>query len=251
MICMTTRGKASSCAVKLPSNEIIRAENLDDDALDEINRSAAKRQYLFHRGCRGSATKLLDLPDSIELFMVKFFREDDISAAPSAFDSDGCIWIYVDQWREHDRKSIALKLPTYEMIFADDCSDALQNVVIDYLKSVEDIIVELAEISETDCTPREYLNVKIKLVDRKWGHGCIRLYTYTGRDFVTTDGKRLDYSSILKVIERDDAPISVFRVELDNAPTIEFDGAPTVERYNDIIIPRRKIDQGDGLLGRA
>lgn len=250
---------------KLPSNEIIRAENLDDDALDEINPSASKRQYLFRQGCKGSATKLIDLPDSIEVFMVKFFREDDISAAPSTFDSDGCIWIYVEQWREHDRKSIALKLPTYEMIFADDCSDDLQNVVLDYLKSVEDIIVEIAKISETDCTPREYLNVKLKLVDqnavlgeqlsffnrkafvvgqkyfihcsaRAWEHGCIRLYTYTGRNFVTDDGYRLDYSDILNALD-DENPI--FAYSADGEPV---DCVDDFDRYNRIVISRRTIE---------
>ena len=64
-------------------------------------------------------------------------------------------------------------------------------------------------------------------------YDCSKLYRYSG----------LDYSSILHENETYDAPISVFRVELDNEPTIKFDGEPTVERYNDIIIPRRKIER--------
>ena len=252
--------------IKLPSNETIRAENLDDDALKELELSSARREYLFQQSCRGSSTKLIDLPDEIEVFMVKFFREDDISAAPSAFDSDDCIWIYVEQWKDNACKSIALKLPTYEVIFADDADDALRNVVIDYLKSVEDIIIEIADISETDCTLREYLNVKFKLVDRNvvlgeqlsfcnrkafvvgqkyfihcsaraWNHGCIRLYAYTGRDFVTDDDYRLDYSGILNALD-DETPIFVYSANGEPVDCVD-----DFDRYNRIVIERRTINE--------
>ncbi len=234
-------------------------DELDDERRDDVLK-----------GSECMLTRLLDRSidedDRIEISIDELFGDNKTSA----FDSDGNVYIRLEY--QYKNREIVLRLRDYEVIRDEDFPVDLRAEMIDYLRSVEDIIIELAKMIGTDCSLREFLNVKVKLIDRRarlWeqlsffdrngfergqlyyihcftadlDYDSSKLYRYSGLDFVAADGKRLDYSSILKAIERDDAPLSVFRVELDNEPTSEFDGEPTVERYNDIIIPRRKIER--------
>lgn len=104
--------------VKLPSKEIIRAERLDDDRIDQLLQEFTPRKN-YWQAFEGSSAKLIELfpgsDNEIAVFPVEFFREDDLDANPSAFDHDGNIWIYAECWRDHySLQNIVLKLPEYE-----------------------------------------------------------------------------------------------------------------------------------------
>ena len=174
---------------------------LDDERRDDVLKSS---ECMLTR----LIDRFIDEDDRIEILIDELFGDNKTSA----FDSDGNVYIRIEY--QYKNQEIVLRLRDYEVISDEDFPADLRAEMIDYLRSVEDIIIELAKLIGTDCTLREYLNVKFKLVDRSvllgkqlsffnrkafvvgqkyfihcsaraWNHGCIMLYTYTGLDFVT------------------------------------------------------------------
>ena len=97
--------------------------------------------------------RFIDEDDRIEISIDKLFGDDKTSA----FDSDGNVYIRLEY--QYENREIVLRLRDYEVIRDDKFPAELRAEMIDYLRSFEDIIIELAKLIGTDCTLREFLKL--------------------------------------------------------------------------------------------
>ena len=182
--------------------------------------------------------RFIDEDDRIEISIDELFGENKTSA----FDSDGNVYIRLEY--QYGNREIVLRLRDYEVIRDEDFPADLRAEMIDYLRSVEDIIIELAKMIGTDCSLREFLDVKVKLIARRarlWeqlsffdrngfargqlyyihcfndalDYDCSKLYRYSGLEFVTDDGKVLNYSHVLDMELYEWAHVSIAKFTTD------------------------------------